>query len=110
MYFGLTSADVALERGPPIRLSTRLAVADFRFVSEVPKGIRDGVHRVAVHEQSDGRFEVRFTGQTDGAYVVDRVVLEEIASSLQESDEFGEWRVDYDGARPDWVPDEMPRQ
>lgn len=110
MYFGLTSADVAVERGPPIRLSTRLAAADFRFVSDVPRGIRDGVRRVAVHDQSDGRFEVRFTGRTDGAYVVDRVVLEGIAASLHEEDEFGEWRVAYEGSRPDWVPDEMPEQ
>ncbi|SFR38260.1 hypothetical protein [Halogeometricum limi] len=110
MYFGLTSVDVSLERGPPIRLSPGLAAASFRFVASVPKEIRDGVHRVAVHDQGDGSFDVRFTGRTDGAYVVDAPVLEDIVWSLADEKEYGEWRVEYGGARPEWVPDEMPRQ
>lgn len=107
MYFGLTSADVALERGPPIRLSPRLAAARFRFVSDVPREIRDGVHRVAVHDQGDGSFDVRYTGKTDGAYVVDRPVLEDVVDSMVEDDRYGEWRVEWDGRRPDWIPESM---
>ncbi|WP_336022218.1 hypothetical protein [Halobellus salinisoli] len=110
MYFGLTSADVALTRGPPIRLSPRLAVANFRFISNVPKGIRDGVRRVAVHDQGDGSFELRFTGRTDGAYVVDRGVLADVVRSLEDEDEYGEWRADWEGTRPDWIPATMPQQ
>lgn len=107
MYFGLTSADVALERGPPIRLSPRLAAATFRFVTDVPRGIRDGIHRVAVHDQNDGSFDVRFTGETDGAYVVDRVVLEAVVASLEAEDEYGRWRASWEGRRPDWIPASM---
>jgi len=104
MYFGLTGADVALERGPPIRLSPRLAEATFRFSGHAPDGIREGVERIAVHEQGDDSFEVRFTGRTDGAYVVDRSVLDEILQSLASEDKYGEWRADWDGDRPEWVP------
>ena len=109
MYFGLTRADVALSRGPPVRLSPRLAVADFRFVSEVPSGIRDGIRRIAVHEQGDESFEIRFTGRTEGAYVVDRDVLESVVQSLEE-DEYGEWRATWSGDPPDWIPETMPEQ
>ncbi|MFA1610530.1 hypothetical protein [Halobellus rubicundus] len=110
MYFGLTGADVALERGPPIRLSPGLAVARFRFAGDAPPGIRAGIERVAVHEQGDDSFEVRFTGWTDGAYVVDRDVLGEIVASLEAEDDYGEWRADWDSARPDWIPPSMAEQ
>ena len=110
MYFGLTSADVTFTRGPPIRLSPGLAAADFQFVPDVPKGIRDGIRRVAVHPQGDGSFELRFTGQTDGAYVVKRDVLEGVIRSLADEDEYGAWHADWDGTRPDWIPETMPEQ
>jgi len=110
MYLGLTRADVDLTRGPPIRLSPRLAVADFQFVSDVPQGIRDGLRRIAVHPQGDDSFELRFTGRTDGAYVVDRGVLSDVIRSLEAEDEYGEWRADWEGTRPEWIPATMPRQ
>jgi len=109
MYFGLTRADVALSRGPPIRLSPRLAAAEFQFTSQAPEGIRDGIRRIAVHDQGDGSFEIRFTGRTDGAYVVDRDTLESVVRSL-EKDEYGEWRADWEGDRPEWIPATMPKQ
>ncbi|WP_049985794.1 hypothetical protein [Halobellus rufus] len=110
MYFGLTSADVKLSRGPPVRLSPGLAAASFQFDADVPKGIRDGIRRVAVHAQEDGSFELRFTGRTDGAYVVSRDVLERVVRSLAENDAYGEWRADWDGERPEWIPAAMPEQ
>jgi hypothetical protein len=104
MFFGLTSEDVELERGPPIRLSKGLAAAHFYFVPESKRGVREGIEHVAVHDQGDGSFDVRFTGHTDGAYVVKRATLERVCASLAAGDRYGEWRVSYDGERPEWVP------
>ncbi|RDI71173.1 hypothetical protein [Halopelagius longus] len=108
MFFGLTSEDVKVERGPPVRLSERLAVAHFYFVADSSRGVREGIEHVTVHDQGDDTYDVRFTGHTDGAYVVERTVLEEICASLAEGDRYGQWKVRFRDERPDWVPDSIP--